>query len=41
MAYTEAQSDNRLGGSLSLYKKMDKFRPKQRPDNFNSLWRFY
>jgi hypothetical protein len=37
----ESQSDNRLGGSHNIYMKMDKFRPKQRPENFNSLWTFY
>ena len=40
-ANIEAKSDNRLGGSRSLYEKLDHFRPKQRPEEFNSLWRFY
>ena len=40
-AEIEKQSDNRLGGSKTLYTYMDKLRPRIRPENFNSLWRFY
>ena len=36
-AEIEKQSDNRLGGSKTLYTHMDKLRPRIRPENFNSL----